>query len=161
LIACPRGRAVSELEPRGFYYPDHHALEAEVLAVVLATEEKYGRRLAKESAAYSGYSQGATMGALFIPRHAARFSRLILTEGGYSEWTQQSANTFHREGGSRVLFVCGTRHCATNSAKSSMLLEHAGVQARVENVPGGGHTDEGRVGERLDALADWALAWQP
>ncbi|HWA71357.1 MAG TPA: hypothetical protein VG937_03435 [Polyangiaceae bacterium] len=160
LIACPRGRAMSELEPHGFYYPDHHALEAEVLALVAASETRYAPRLVNDGAVYSGFSQGATMGALFLPARAARFSVLVLTEGGYGEWTRRTAQRFRTTGGERVLFVCGTRHCAASVAKSARVLESAGVTVRTETVSGGGHTDRGPVGERLDALVDWALSWQ-
>lgn len=160
LIACPRGRAMSELEPHGFYYPNHHSLEAEVLAVVAASEKRYAPRLANTRAVYSGFSQGATMGALFLPARASRFSVLVLTEGGYGEWTQRTARTFRTAGGERVLFVCGTRHCAASVAKSARLLEGAGVTVRTETVSGGGHTDRGPVGERLDTLVDWAFSWQ-
>jgi predicted esterase len=161
LVACPRGHAMNAVEPHGYYYPDHHKLEAEVLAVVAAIERRYGSRLADTGAIYTGFSQGATMGALFVPARAAVFSTLVLTEGGYTEWTLQSARAFRAAGGSRALFVCGTRHCATHAEQSSKLLSRVGVATRVEHVLGGGHTDRSRVGERLDTLSDWALSWQP
>lgn len=160
LVACPRGRAMSSIEPHGFYYPDHHSLEAEVLAVIAASETRYAPRLLNDGGVYSGFSQGATMGALFLPARAARFSALVLTEGGYGEWTPRTAQRFRNTGGERVLFVCGTRHCAARVAKSARVLEGAGVTVRTENVSGGGHTDRGPVGERLDALVDWAFSWQ-
>ena len=93
------------------------------------------------------------MGALFIAQRAEPFSTLVLTEGGYSEWTQASARRFRAAGGERVVFVCGTAHCSRKAAESAALLQRAEVASAVESVNGGGHTDEGDVGVRLDSIA--------
>lgn len=156
-VLCPRGRAISKLEPRGHYYPDHLALEREVMAALAALEERLGPRLAPDDALYAGYSQGATMGALFVPEHGDRFPSLILTEGGYREWSLRSARTFAKTGGRRVLFVCGVAGCAKHARRSRTLLERVGVEARVEAVTGAGHTEWGRVAKRLDQAFEWAL----
>ncbi len=158
IVLCPRGKALSKRKNWGYYYPDHYALGAEVLAAVSALERELGARVAPGGALYTGYSQGASMGALFVAEHGARFPALILTEGGTSEWSLASARKYSKSGGRRVLFVCGNTGCKRRAEKSAALLEKAGVSARVEHVPGGGHTDEGAVGERLDATYRWALA---
>src|SRR5690606_26256370 len=134
IVLCPRGRAISKRKPWGYYYPDHYALGAEVLAAVSALERELGARLAPGGALYTGFSQGASMGALFVAEHGARFPAVILTEGGTTEWSLQSARKYAESGGKRVLFVCGNSGCQRRAEKSAALLEKAGVAARVEHV---------------------------
>lgn len=157
LVLCPRGHAISLREDHGFYYPDHRALTAEVLAAVSALREAHAARLSSEPAVYTGYSQGASMGSLGLVEHAADYPRLVLTEGGFREWSGKSARTFAKNGGKRVLFVCGGRGCQASAEKSAGLLRAAGVEARVDYVPNGGHTDGGAVGEHLDRAYGWVL----
>lgn len=157
IVLCPRGKAISVRDPYGYYYPDHFALEREVLAAVEALERELGPRIAPGPMLYTGYSQGATMGALFLPAHAARFPFLVLTEGGFASWSRASARKFHAAGGRRVLFVCGVAGCASRARTSAAVLERAGVSTRVEHVVGGGHTDGGAVGRRLDETYRWVL----
>lgn len=156
IVLCPRGKAISARDPYGFYYPDHLALEKEVLASLAALEAALGARVVRGPRLYTGYSQGATMGALFVIAHGASFPSLVLTEGGFSSFSSASARKFRAAGGRRVLFVCGGAGCRDSAKKSAELLQAAAVEARVEYVPGGGHTDGGRVGERLDETYHWA-----
>jgi hypothetical protein len=98
------------------------------------------------------------MGALVLVDHGKAFPSLILTEGGQREWSASSARRFRDSGGRRVLFVCGGKSCRDAATASARLLEKAGVAARVEHVPHGGHTDAGAVGKRLDETFAWSLA---
>lgn len=161
IVLCPRGRTISSREPYGYYYPDHFSLQREVVAALEALNLDFGNRIVPGPMLYAGYSQGATMGALFLPAHAARFPFLVLTEGGFSNWTMASARKFKTAGGRRVLFVCGGGGCTASAKKSAALLDAAGVLTRVEHVPDGGHTDEGLVGERLDSTYHWVLQDAP
>jgi predicted esterase len=157
VVLCTRGKALSQRENYGFYYPDHHALGAELLAALQALKAAHGARLREGPALYAAYSQGASMGALFLADHGRTFPGLILTEGGYREWAPSSARRFKDSGGRRVLFVCGGKGCRDAADASARLLEKAGVATRVEHVPRGGHTDAGAVGVRLDETFEWAL----
>jgi predicted esterase len=157
VVLCLRGKALSQREGSGFYYPDHHALGRELLAALDALKTAHAARVSEEPALYVAYSQGASMGALFLVDHGKTFPSLILTEGGHREWSAGSARRFKESGGRRVLFVCGGKGCRDAASVSARLLEKAGVAARVEHVPRGGHTDAGAVGKRLDATFEWAL----
>jgi predicted esterase len=157
IVLCPRGKAISQRDNYGFYYPDHRALEAELLAAVAASKAALGARLADGPMLYTGYSQGAAMGSLALADHGGDYPYLILTEGGFKEWSPQSARRFKQSGGQRVLFVCGGRGCRDQALKSARILDTAGISTRVEYVAQGGHTDDGAVGERLDATFRWAL----
>jgi predicted esterase len=157
VVLCPRGRAISLRENYGFYYADHRALEAEVLAAVAALKDSLAGRVTAAGTLYTGYSQGASMGSLGLVEHGADYPYLILTEGGFKEWSPQSARRYKLSGGERVLFVCGGRGCRDQAEKSARVLSAAGLTTRVEYVAHGGHTDDGAVGERLDATFQWAL----
>jgi hypothetical protein len=156
-ILCPRGKAISARNSWGYFYPDHFALEKEVLAALIALHAAFPQRVVQGPMLYTAYSQGATMGALFVPGHAERFPFLILTEGGFDSWSRASAKKFALGGGRRVLFVCGGTGCRDRAKRAAGMLTAAGVETRVEHVAGGGHTDGGRVGERLDEVYSWAL----
>ena len=157
VVLCLRGKAISARENYGFYYPDHHALGAELAAAVAACRAAMPSRLTDAPILYTGYSQGASMGSLALAEHGAHYPYLVLTEGGFKEWSAQNARRFAQSGGKRVLFVCGGRGCRDHAVKSARMLESAGVATRVEHVPHGGHTDDGAVGARLDATYRWVL----
>lgn len=160
LVLCPRGRRISlrSADEGMYYYPDHFALEREVMAMVTAARQTFGTRLSRAGGIYTGFSQGATMGALMIVDHAGDFPYLLLIEGATSEFSAQRARRFAAGGGKSVAFVCGGRHCATGAENMAQVLRRAGLEARAEYVPRGGHTDDGPVGERASAVFEEMLA---
>ena len=155
-VLCPRGTPLVRGDDSAYFYRDHHALEREVVAVVKAARAKFGGRLAAAGGVYTGYSQGATMGALMVIDHGTDFPHLILVEGGSGEWTLGRAQRYRSTGGQSVAIVCGTPGCATRGKSSQTLLERASLRARVEHAEGGGHTYIGSVGERAtEILETW------
>ncbi len=160
IVLCPRGRRVSvRAGYEGmYYYPDHLALEREFVAMVAAARREFGARLSRRGGIYTGFSQGASMGALMIVDHAAEFPYLILIEGAFKEFSLQRARRFAAGGGKSVAFVCGGSHCALGAEKMVGLLRRAGLDARSEHVQRGGHTDDGPVGERASAIFEEMLA---
>jgi predicted esterase len=160
LVLCPRGRRIS-LRPGEdgmYYYPDHFALEREVMAMVAAARREFGARLSPGAGIYTGFSQGATMGALMIVEHAAEFPYLLLIEGATAEFSPQRARRFAARGGKSIAFVCGGKHCAAGAEQMTQVLRRAGLDARAEYVPHGGHTDDGPVGERASAIFEAMLS---
>jgi predicted esterase len=139
IVLCPAGPRMRAHE-EGRYYPDHHALERITFAAVRALAEKYPREADVKRIVYTGYSQGATMGALMIPEHGAECPRLVLVEGGFDDWTAARAQTFKKAGGDRVLFACGRQACKTAADRSAAWLKGAGVEAKVVAKAGAGHT---------------------
>jgi predicted esterase len=139
IVLCPAGPRMRAHE-EGRYYPDHHALERITFAAVRALAERYPREADMRRIVYTGYSQGATMGALMIPEHGAECPRLILVEGGFDDWTTARALTFKKAGGNRVLFACGRQACKTGADRSAAWLKSVGVLARVVTRVGAGHT---------------------
>lgn len=156
VILCPRGVALSGGEDPGYFYRNHLELEREVMAALSALRSELGSRLAPGDAVYSGYSQGATMGALMVIEHGAEFPHLVLVEGGSGDWTLGRAKKFRETGGKSVAIVCGTPNCAKRGERSVATLEQAGLRARVEHVQQGGHVYDGPVGDRAtELLNDW------
>ena len=157
-ILCPRGVPFTRgVEDAGHFFRDHHYLGRLVTAALAALRERYGALVDSGPVVYTGYSQGAAMGALFANRRPELFPRMVLIEGGHREWDVATARAYHRGGGARVLFACGGGYCANSARKAQRWLERAGVGARVEHIEGGGHTYGGSVAERVAAAFDWVV----
>ncbi len=163
IVVCPRGAMVNRLvgAGAGFYYPNHFALEKEVLATLESFEATYPTRILPESYVYAGYSQGATMGALMLPAHAGRFKRVLLVEGGFDAWALSSARLFARSGGERVAFVCGVASCNRGAEKSVQLLARGDLLALSRYAPGAGHTYLGAVADRIEEAFGWLVEGHP
>jgi predicted esterase len=157
IVLCLRGWRINNYAPSGFYYPTHFALERELRAALTALRARPDVQIAPAPHVYAGFSQGAIMGAIMIVDHARSFRRLALIEGGFQYWNVARARRFARNGGERVLFVCGTAWCANGARQTSAWLRRAGVQVRLEYAPGAGHTPDGAVLERARAALPWLL----
>ena len=158
VVLCPAGPRMRAHE-EGRYYPDHHALEKITLASIRALAEKYPALVDARRAIYSGYSQGATMGALMIPPYGAECPRLVLAEGGFDDWSLERASTFRKSGGERVLFICGRQRCKDAARRSAAYLENVGVTAHVVSHVGEGHVV--RIAELATPELDWLLEDDP
>ncbi|MET0790329.1 MAG: alpha/beta hydrolase [Polyangiaceae bacterium] len=157
LLLCVRGRARGPNPADGEYYPDHPTLERETFAALGALRARFPERIADGPVLYAGFSQGATMGALMLVDHAQEVTRLVLVEGGFADWSVARARSFRERGGQRVLFVCGRKECAGPAKNSAYWFKLAGVPARVEYVPGAGHSHDERVEARIVATLPWLL----
>lgn len=151
VVLCPRGLSLGK-DSGGYYFPDHFALEREVLAAVDALEAALGPRLLDEGGVYTGYSQGATMGALMVVNHGRRFPHLLLVEGGSGDWTFSRARRFRDTGGKSIAIVCGTGPCARRAKASAAVMQKVGLRARAQYASGAGHVYDGEVGEHSRAL---------
>jgi predicted esterase len=155
VMLCLRGAAeFPRRADTGYYFPDHHALERELLAALDALEREHASAIAPGPAVYMGFSQGAIMGALVAAQHPERFRRLILIEGGYDEWSVASARRFAARGDARVLLVCGVSHCERHARRSLRSLLRGGVAARLEATRAG-HTYGDEVAERVQGAFQW------
>jgi predicted esterase len=144
-LACLRGTPIDVRVSGSFYYRNHLELGREFEAANAAVASRFGAQIDWGSAVYAGFSQGAIMGVSMIVPHAKRFRRLALIEGGYEYWSAATARAFAKNGGERVLFVCGTRWCADKAEIPAGWLRKANVEVRVDYAPGAGHTPAGEV----------------
>jgi predicted esterase len=145
-LLCARGKKRYFNDPaQGYYYPDHLALAKEVLQMVDAFESRFEARRAGERYVYTGYSQGATMGAFAFASEGRIFSHLLLVEGGYADFSKTLARRFQSTGGAGVLFVCGTKPCHDRAQVAVRDLEALGVRSVLEWARGAGHRPDGPV----------------
>lgn len=149
-LLCLSGPRVAVSE-EGRYFPDHHVLERIFTASLDALSRKYPAQIDYRRAIYVGYSQGATMGALMLPAHGGQCPRLLLIEGGFADWSLTRARAFKSSGGERVLFACGTKHCAAKARDSMTTLRHAGIDAYVVSELSAGHTYGGMLARRVES----------
>lgn len=159
-ILAFRGRRLRKSDAQGgYYYPNHHALNAELEALVNAALENaaLAEHLAPFPWTYAGYSQGATMGALALVDQGHWFSRFIFIEGGTEGWTVERARRLSSASGDvlRVAWVCGTESCRKGAEQAKSIVRRADVSARVFLAPGGGHTYLGTVGTQVEAAWAW------
>jgi poly(3-hydroxybutyrate) depolymerase len=166
-ILCTRGREMDMFLPkeeRGFFYDGHHELGKEVVRAIEALRARHGARVDTQGAVFAGYSQGASMGALFLHEkreYAAMFARVILVEGGAKEWTVPLAERMREVGVKRVGVFCGQASCHQAASKSVAWMQRAGLEAREIYSAGAGHTYMGDVGVNVEKALPWLFEGDP
>lgn len=169
VVVCPRGKlrwdTPSEPEQRRYYFPAAGNgasastwIQREVDAAVRALETNFPTRVAPGPVLYIGFSQGAILGASLLIQAPRRFPRAILVEGGHGAWNADTARTFARGGGQRVLFACGRESCEHSARRAAAELARAGVKVKVVYAPDQGHTYDAKVQEQVAAQFDWVMA---
>jgi hypothetical protein len=166
-VLCLRGIPANRFEPPesiGYYYPGHPALGQEIEAALGALAARYPEHADLRAPLYAGFSQGASMGALLLPRHPAGFARAALIEGGYGmfqEWNVAAARRFHEHGGERVVLACGRMRCLEQAQLTARYLERGGLRVRVLYAPGAGHGYRGAMEQQLRANFGWLIEGDP
>jgi len=166
-VLCPRGVPMGAGEPdehTGYFYKNHIDLGREITAALDALEQRFPGYVDRSEPIYTGFSQGAIQGVPVLYTHAAGFSRAVLIEGGfggYREWSQLAARLYKQRGGERVLFACGRPSCVDKAENAIDLLEDAGVEARVIDVEGAGHSYGGRMEEEVRRAFSWITEGDP
>lgn len=162
-ILCPRGFPINPFVPpaqTGYFYTDHHSLGREISRALEALSAKFKGLVDATSPAYSGFSQGAIMGALLLPNHPARFGRAALIEGGvgsFQEWTIAAAQHWKERGGERAILACGGLRCAEHARVTASYLRRGGLSPQVLYVEGAGHSYGGAIEARLRGSFEWLI----
>jgi pimeloyl-ACP methyl ester carboxylesterase len=166
-ILCPRG------VPRGdvsrsmdrWEYGSLDKTKKELDAGITALETRFPGRLAKGPIVYLGFSLGAILGIQIAKKEPARFSRVVLIEGGLGGLDAAGIKRFQEGGGERILMACGQPACTQKGKALVRRLEKQGVSARV--VDGGriGHTYDGAIAEGIAREWPWLVegleGWPP
>ncbi len=166
-VVCPRGTAIYPHGPphaTGYFYNGHPALGVEITKALAALAARYPERVDLEDPVFAGYSQGANMGALLLPTHAARFARAVLWEGGvgeFQEWNIRVSERFFERGGRRVVLACGRPVCFENAQRTSGFMLRGGLATQLVYVAGAGHTYAGELGERVRDAFAWLVEGDP
>jgi hypothetical protein len=166
-ILCTAGRPIGKHLPeeeRGYFYDGHHELGREVVAAIEAAKARYGSRLDATGAIFAGYSQGASMGLLFLhekKENAALFSRALFVEGGSADWNVALSERMRDAGLTRVAIVCGQRSCKDSADQSKVWMKRGGLDLRLDYAPGAGHTYGGAVAPLVEAAFAWLIEQDP
>lgn len=167
LLACTRGHPNNRHLPepeRGYFYDGHPRLGRELAALfgVLEREAPFAGHVELEGALYAGFSQGATMGVLALheePELAARFSALLLIDGGTGDWTVALAERMAARG-VKVALVCGVATCREKARHTEPWLAKAKLDAKIR-LTSAGHRLDGAVEEEVRELLPWLLTSAP
>ena len=161
-ILCTAGSRIYPYGPDDpdarFFYNGHPALGAEIDRALVALTLRFGERVDRTDPIFAGFSQGASMGSMVLPRHPAHFARAALVEGGfgrYQEWNIAAAQRFHEQGGERVLLVCGRVVCLEHARTTESYLRQGGLEVQVVYARGAGHT----WGDIMDRHVAAAFPW--
>jgi dienelactone hydrolase len=160
-LVCTRGREMDKALPpeeRGYFYDGHKELGREVRSALAALRARFGARVAEGGAVFAGYSQGASMGLLFLhekAEFAALFAAALFVEGGAADWNIALSRRMKESGLARVAIVCGQRSCHEDAKQAKRWIDEGGLEARLLHAPGAGHTYGGAVAP----LVEEAFAW--
>ncbi len=163
-VLCPRGVARGDSPSRSdirYQYVSNRHLEKEIDAAIISLRTNYPAYVGDGPMVFTGFSQGAIMGASIMARHPNRFPRAVLIEGGNRTWYAANAKKFADGGGARIVFACGQWVCHQRSTTAKRNLIKQGVEARVTFRKGQGHTYGGGVAQDVAAQFDWLVQDDP
>lgn len=157
-VLCPRGLPRTDAGKKADRWTfgwNGRDLEREINAGLQSLRERYGDRVAEGPMIFVGFSLGAIQGADIVLWNPSRFSRAVLVEGGTTNWSLQTAKTYGRGGGLKLMFACGQEACVKETQAGLHWLEVAGVDARTAYAGTVGHTYEGIVADELTRQWGW------
>ena len=158
-ILCPRGipRMGAPKSEDRWEYGGLKKTEEELLAGLAALEKRFDAHVDRGPVLFTGFSLGAILGRHLLVKHAERFPRAVLTEGGYEGWSHSFAKRYREAGGERVLFACGQYACKAAAKSAARVLDKQQLPARVADGGNIGHTYDGRVGRAIQDELGWLL----
>jgi predicted esterase len=158
-ILCPRGIPRDDA-PKALDRWTYGALkktEEELFAGLDALAKRFPEHADGARVVYTGFSLGAILGARTLQKHAERFPRAVLTEGGYESWSAGAARAYAKGGGERVLFACGQTACRHSGDRAKKTLEKENVKAVVAFGGNIGHTYDGKVADAISEQWQWLV----
>ena len=152
-VVCPHGA------PRGgaFVWQSSDQLEKRAMAALAAVREKYAPYVLDGPVVYAGFSQGSYLAPYVIRKHPDVFSMMALDEGGYEQTGGDFPRVFAHGGGRRAVLMCSTPMCEGGFSPSRVLLERAGVDARVQKLGPFGHTVNDTVIAAIQPQMKWLV----
>jgi predicted esterase len=159
-VVCPAGTPIGPDVPgRKYVWGSTDQIERRALEALAMVEARYPDHVTPGApVVYAAFSQGATMAAPLLVRHAKRFPRAVLTEGGHHAFEPAGlAQSYAKAGGERVLFTCSQGGCAPFFELSRAALDRAGVGARVVFSGAHGHSMPPPVRESVHEALAWVV----
>lgn len=158
-VLCPRG--VPMPGQKTFTFGSRDQTVAELRAGLRALKQRFGDHVAPGSVVFAGYSLGAIQGVSIVKQEPSFFSRVVLVEGGYAEWSSGVATLFAKGGGQRVMFVCTQPACAKQAEVRAAWTERAGAEAKLVDAGNLGHVFDGRVARVVKRELGWLVTDDP
>jgi hypothetical protein len=159
-VVCPAGTPIGADAPgRKYVWSGTDQIEKRALEALSALATKYPEHVDPNApVVYAAFSQGATMAAPFLVRHAKQFPRAVLTEGGHHAFEPAGlATAYAKAGGERVLFTCSQGGCAQFFELSRGALERANVAAKIAFSGAHGHSMPPPVRESVHDALPWVV----
>ncbi len=157
-VLCPRGIVSERWSTPGDTRWTWHGpafMKREIEAGLETLQARFPEFVDEAAMVYAGFSYGAANGVAIVAKEAARFPYVVLTEGGADRWTVDLAKDFVKNGGKRVLFVCGQKACVTQAEPVVEMLRRAHIETKIEFGRGEGHGYGGAVAEKITAEWRW------
>ncbi|HEY5955923.1 MAG TPA: hypothetical protein VIV60_05195 [Polyangiaceae bacterium] len=155
-VLCPRGirrRDVPASMDR-WEYGSVKALQKEIDSGLTALHARFQRYVAEGPIVFTGFSLGAILGRPIVTGAAARYPRVLFTEGGAQGWDWAR---FKAGGGERVLFACAQAGCAPGARSVAKQAARYGVDVHVADGGKVGHTYDGPVARAIQAEWAWLV----
>ena len=157
-VLCPRGTPAPAVASDGewprFTFARPDALQKEIEAGLAALARAYPGYVDESKLLFYGHSLGASYGVAMTARAPERWSRVVMSEGGWGGWWPTAKM---RAAGQRVLFACGTTECLGGATASARALERGKVPARVVYSAGAGHHSFGPIVDAIESERAWLL----
>ena len=152
-VVCPHGA------PRGgvFVWQSSDQLEKRAMDALKIVHDKYAPYVLDGPVVYAGFSQGSYLAPYVVRKHPNVFTMIALDEGGYAETGGDFPRAFANGGGKRAALMCSTPNCETEFSLSRVLLERAGVEARVTKLGPFGHTVNDAVIAAIKPQVKWLV----
>ncbi len=158
-VLCPQGRKL----PGGganerYTYAGATETERELRAALKALKSRFREHLASGPVILAGYSLGASHAARIARQEPSYFSRLVLIEGAYGQWSAGDAAIFAKGGGQKLMMVCAQTACANGAERAVLFTKRARADAELVFPGQLGHVFDGRVASAIKSRLPWLVA---
>lgn len=158
-ILCPQGRKLpASGAVERYTYAGSAETERELRAALKALKSRFGEHVAAGSVILAGYSLGASHAARIARQEPNYFSRLVLIEGAYGQWSAGDAAIFAKGGGQKLMMVCAQTACANGAERAVLFTKRARADAELVFPGQLGHLFDGRVASAIKTRLPWLVA---
>ena len=164
-VLCLRGTP-RKPPATGSEYLSEWSLALELDAALAALHARYGDRLEADAIVWVGFSMGASFAVMTIAERPTQLPRVVMIEGGVTDWSPARIQRFAAHGGKRVLFGCGraSRVGVTQSIAKQMRAFGLEADVAIGSYPDGsevGHDWGGPLADAMRTRFEWLIADDP
>lgn len=158
-IVCPRGISLPHRagEVEVFNYGSLKDTERELRGALGALKRRFGEYVAPGPVILAGFSLGAILGARIAQEEPSYFSRLVLIEGAFENWSSHDAAVFAKRGGQKLLVVCSQAGCEAAARRAVLFTKRAAADADFVYPGPLGHLLDGRVASAIKQRFHWLV----